>query len=154
MQRVGFVTFPNFGAMGLATLSTFDHANLTKGEQVYEVTLVSETGGPVRSSAGFSVITEPFGEAVFDTLIIGASTQMAEPTPGVVGFIRRSMRTARRIAAPCTGAFALAEAGALDGRRATTHWLFARDLETRYPSSRSTRIASSSSTARSGRRRA
>jgi transcriptional regulator GlxA family with amidase domain len=133
MQRVGFVTFPNFGAMGLATLSTFEHANLTRGEQVYEVTLLSETGGPVDSSAGFSVMTEPFGEDVFDTLIVGASTQLAEPTPGVVDFIRRSMRTARRIAASCTGAFALAAAGALDGRRATTHWLFARDLARRYP---------------------
>jgi len=133
MQRVGFVTFPSFGAMGLAMLSTFEHANLTKGEQVYEVTLLSETGGLVGSSAGFSVMTEPFGEDVFDTLIIGASTRLVVPTPGVVEFIRRSMRTARRIAASCTGAFALAAAGALDGRRATTHWMFARDLASRYP---------------------
>jgi transcriptional regulator GlxA family with amidase domain len=133
MHRVGFVTFPNFGAMGLAALSTFEHANLTNEEQFYEVTLLSETGGPVRSSAGFSVMTEPFGDAVFDTLIVGASTRLDEPTPNVLAFIRQSMNTARRIAAPCTGAFALAAAGVLNGRRATTHWLFARELAARYP---------------------
>ena len=81
MQRIGFVTFSSFGAMGLAMLSTFEHANLTKGEQFYEVTLLSESGGPVRSSAGFSVITEPFGEDVFDTLIVGASTQWQSQRP-------------------------------------------------------------------------
>jgi transcriptional regulator GlxA family with amidase domain len=133
MQRVGFVTFANFGAMGLAALSTFEHANHAKREEVYEITLLSESGGPVRSSAGFSVLTEPFGDAVFDTLIIGASTRLEEPTSGVIDFIRRHIRTARRIAALCTGAFALAAAGVLDGRRVTTHWLFARELAARYP---------------------
>jgi transcriptional regulator GlxA family with amidase domain len=133
MHRVGFVTVTNFGAMGLAALSTFELANGTTGERVYDVTLLSETGGPVRCSTGFSVITEPFGDAVFDTLIVGASTHFDDPMPNVVAFIRQNMKTARRIAGPCTGAFLLAAAGALSGRRATTHWLFARELAARYP---------------------
>ncbi len=53
MHRVGFVTFAGFGAMGLAGLSAFETANLTNGERVYEITLLSETGGLVPCSTGF-----------------------------------------------------------------------------------------------------
>jgi len=133
MHRVGFVTFPGFGAMGLAGLSPFETANLTNRERVYEITLLSETGGLVPCSTGFSVMTEPFNDTVFDTLIVGATPRLDDPMLGVVAFIRQSLKTARRVAGPCTGAFLLAAAGALNGRRATTHWLFARELAARYP---------------------
>jgi transcriptional regulator GlxA family with amidase domain len=133
MHRVGFVTFADFGAMGLAALSTFELANATNGERIYEITLLSETGGPVPCSTGFSVMTEPFGDTVFDTLIVGAPKRLDDLMPNVVAFVRQNIKTARRVAGPCTGAFVLAEAGALNGRRATTHWLFARDLAARYP---------------------
>src|SRR5262249_48615282 len=71
-----------------------------------------------------SVATHPFGRADFDTLIMGGGTE--PPAPGLIKFVRRAFGRCRRVAAICTGAFILAEAGLLDGRRASTHWKRAR----------------------------
>jgi transcriptional regulator GlxA family with amidase domain len=133
MHKIGFVVFPDFYLMGLATITAFELANQILAEPAYEVTVLSEKGGLVPSSAGIRVETQPFGDAIFDTVMFasGVETQMSSPT--LSAFVRRSLKTSRRIAAPCTGAFILAEAGVLDGRRATTHWRFARDLQRRFP---------------------
>jgi transcriptional regulator GlxA family with amidase domain len=102
-------------------------------EAVYEVHLLSETGGSVRSSIGVSVATEPFDETNFDTVMVGGSAVAGALTPGVIKFLRQALQRSRRLASTCTGAFVLAEAGLLDGRRATTHWERARELRTRFP---------------------
>jgi transcriptional regulator GlxA family with amidase domain len=133
VHKIGFVVFPNFQVMGIAAITVFEVANLVVGEDAYGVTLLSEAGGLIRSSAGFCVETEAFGKTKFDTVMIGASAQIEPMTPGLLAFVKRSVRTSRRVAAPCTGAFVLAEAGVLNGKRATTHWLFARDLQARFP---------------------
>jgi transcriptional regulator GlxA family with amidase domain len=67
-------------------------------------------------------------------VIVGGGASIIEHSPaGLLAFIRKSSKTARRIASICTGSFILAEAGILDGKRATTHWLYARDLQARFP---------------------
>jgi transcriptional regulator GlxA family with amidase domain len=133
MQRIGFIVLPGFQVMSFAAISVFEFANKEMGEPVYDVHLLSETGGSVRSSIGVSVATEPFDGTDFDTLIVGGSAVVGALTPGVIKFLRQALRRSRRVAATCTGAFILAEAGLLDGRRATTHWNRARELQARFP---------------------
>jgi transcriptional regulator GlxA family with amidase domain len=133
MQRIGFIVLPGFQVMSLAALSAFEFANKEMGEPVYDVRLLSETGGSIRSSIGVSVATKPLDDTNFDTLIVGGSAVIGSLTPGVIKFLRRALGRYRRVAATCTGAFILAEASLLDGRRATTHWARARELQARFP---------------------
>lgn len=135
MISVAFVVFERFQSMALAAMPVFEYANFSAGETLYEVRVLSEDGRTLRASGGLAVGTEAFDEQVIDTVIVVGGDSILEQAPQpVIEYVRASTRTARRTASICSGAFVLAQAGLLDGRRATTHWAYARQLQERFPS--------------------
>ena len=134
MQRVGFIAYPDFQVLSLCTISVLECANMLAPEPLYDLHMLSETGGPIGTSSGLILQTKKFDEAKFDTLIV-LGTLVDKPifSPGLVAYVRNAPSKARRVASICTGALVLAEAGLLENRRVTTHWAYARYFRQRFP---------------------
>lgn len=133
-HRIGFYIPPRFQLLDLAgPLDAFQAANAAAGRQFYSWLILSRTGGPMTSGAGLRIETASADDTAFDTLLVIGGAIDAMRCQDEIATVRRLTSGLTRIASICTGAFLLAGAGLLDGRRATTHWSRARDLQESFP---------------------
>ena len=140
---VRIVVFPDFlllDATGPAQVfsTANDGCRDADRPQAYGVELVSLHGGPVASCSGVAVMTAPLPPPAAlqgATLIVcgGRGVRAALAEPALLEWVVAAARVARRCASVCTGAFLLAEAGLLAGRRAVTHWQDVDSLRRDYP---------------------
>jgi transcriptional regulator GlxA family with amidase domain len=134
--KVTFVVAPEFEMLDLSgPMCAFNFA-LAYHCGPYELSVVSNTGGPVLSFHGISIETSrPVSASPSDTVIVvgGPKARLQQGHPPTVELLHSLAAGARRVASICTGAFYLGEVGLLDGRRVTTHWRWAPLLQTRFP---------------------
>jgi transcriptional regulator GlxA family with amidase domain len=144
-RHVVVVAFPGVNALDVVgPLEVFATAaklcpHAPGGPPAYITEVVARVAGPLETqSAGIALVA---GRALgalrggIDTLLVagGLGTRDALADRTLVAALRRLAPRVRRLGSVCTGSFLLAEAGLLDGRRATTHWMWCRTLAERYP---------------------
>jgi transcriptional regulator GlxA family with amidase domain len=144
-RAVEILAYPAVQLLDVAgPLQVFTSANelaARDGKAPLYVSRVVSAGAPVvTASAGLGLIAAPLpsAQAALDTLLVagGPGVHAAADDPALLHWVRARAAVARRIASVCTGAFLIAAAGLLDGRRAATHWLHCAELARRFPAIR------------------
>jgi transcriptional regulator GlxA family with amidase domain len=137
---ISIVAPPNVQLLDISgPLDVFAEANSQLGKPAYRLQVLGTTPGPIRSSSGVRLVADRIiGDPAIEkshTLLVAGSPKLAElkPAPRVLGWLREQAPRAKRYGSVCSGAFLLAAAGLLDGRRVTTHWAVADQLAETYP---------------------
>ena len=135
MHRIGVIAVPPVTAFDLAIPELIFTAVEVGGARVYEVVVSTPAPGAVASTGSVSLVIEHGLDALgaADTVMVTGSGRREAFDPRVLAALRTAQAEGRRVASICTGAFALASAGVLDGRPATTYWPYTDELIRRFP---------------------
>lgn len=137
MRTLGILIFPDFQVLDVAgPVAAFEiAAQYVPG--AYDIRILTREAGEVVSSSGVGMTAQAFGDAAYrlDTLMIagGEGTRPPAVCEATLDFVRGASGSVRRLASVCSGAYILASAGLLDGRRCTTHWNRSADFARRFP---------------------
>ena len=139
-QAVAILALPGVQLLDVSgPLDVFAEANVQVGKEAYQLRVIGSRSGPIRSSSGARLLPDAvIGDRTtdkLDTLLVAGCPNAAEVSPDarVVDWLRRVVPTTRRFGSVCSGAFFLAAAGLLEGRRVTTHWAVADRLAAAFP---------------------
>jgi len=138
--RIAILAVPGVQLLDVSgPLDVFAEANAQAGRMVYELCVLGIGPGAIRSSSGVRLMPDlVVGEGPndkIDTLLVAGAPNAADMPQdgGVVDWLRSATPSMRRYGSVCSGAFFLAQAGLLDGRRVTTHWAVAERLAQEFP---------------------
>src|ERR1700685_2616786 len=133
---IGVLVFPDFQLLDTAgPISVFEIAARYAGQSP-SIRVMAATPGPVRSSSGVEMLARGVKpSSAITTLIVagGEGVDAAATCEKTLALVRGIAKRGVRLASVCSGAYMLAEAGLLDGRRAPTHWRGPRQFLVRYP---------------------